>query len=214
MDHSNQAFWETRWQQGSVEEYGAYLAKFYRKSDPMIDLLKQYPVRRVCDAACGFGAYSLMLASNGFQVEGFDIAPTSVAVTKALLGKYGIDASRFKVASVLDTGYTETFDAVTARSVLDHMCISDAEAALQELFRIVRDGGILVVSFDGLDEEDLEIPHTVTEDGSILYTAGRRCGMIFHCYAESELKDWLSVYPILLSYTNDRGERFFAIRKL
>lgn len=213
MDNNTQAFWETCWQRGKSTDYSSLLNAYYQKQDPIIDLFRSYNIRHVCDAACGFGGYTLMLSSNGFQVEGFDIAPTSVEVTKSMLHRYGIDTSKFKTASVLDTGYAEPFDAVTARSVLDHMSVSNAKLALKELIRIVKSGGIIVVSFDALDEEDLEEPHKIAGDGSILYTGGNHNGMVFHFYSDEALTAWLGTYPILLSYTNDRGERFFAIQK-
>lgn len=209
MTQTSQEFWESCWRLGANTDYNAYLQSYYKKQDPIIDLFKKHRIQRVCDAACGFGAYSLMLSSNGFQVEGFDIAPTSVGVTKALLQRYGIDTSRFKVASVLDTGYRQGFDAVTAISVLDHLYVADAGKALAELLRIVHIGGIVVVSFDSMDADDLDKPHKVTKDGSILYSSG----MVFHHYSDAELKTWLGQYSILMSYTNDRGERFFAIEK-
>lgn len=213
MNQKNQRFWEERWQRGADTNYEAYLQAYHQKHDPIIDLFKSYNVHRICDAACGFGAYSLMLASAGFQVEGFDIAPTSVEITKQMLQKYGIDISKYKVASVLDTGYCEIFDAVTAISVLDHMSVSEAEKALNELLRIVHPGGIVVVSFDSLDADDLEIPHEIMSDGSILYVEGNRAGMVFHFYSNDELKTWLGAYPVIYSFTNDRAERFFAIQK-
>lgn len=214
MKQYGQEFWEDRWKRSEKTDYSAYLQSYYQKQDPIIDLLKQNQVHYVCDAACGFGAYSLMLASNGFSVEGFDIAPTSVEITKSLLQKYSVDSSKYKVASVLEPGYDEQFDAVTAISVLDHMYISDARKALKELLGTVKPGGIVVVSFDSLDSEDLEIPYEITEDGSIRYTEGARDGMVFHFYSASELESWLSDYAIILSYTNNRNERFFAIQKL
>lgn len=211
--NSHQDFWEKCWQSSTDTNYSAYLKSYYKKQDPIIELFRNCNISHVCDAACGFGAYSLMLASNGFLVEGFDIAPTSVAVTKKLLQPYGIDTSGFRIASVLETGYDRSFDAVTAISVLDHMSVSDARKALNELLRIVKPGGLLVVSFDSLDGDDLEIPHKKVEDGSILYTDGTKNGMIFHFYSDTELKTWFGVYNIIQSYTNSRGERFYVIQK-
>ncbi|MDO5399836.1 MAG: class I SAM-dependent methyltransferase [Eubacteriales bacterium] len=214
MNQNTQDFWETCWQRDTDRDYGKYLKAFYQKQDPMIDLFKRHHVRHVCDAACGYGAYSLMLASNGFQVEGFDISQTSVELTKKLLGKYGIDTSNYKAASVLDTGYAAIFDAVVAVSVLDHLYAADARAALTELLRIVKPGGLVVVSFDNLDEDDLKRQHILAADGSILYTDPSWGGMIFHPYADGELADWLSQYRIIHHYQNSRNERFYVIEKV
>lgn len=213
MKDYGQDFWENCWKQNTLEEYSGYLSKYHRRQNPVIDLLKRHNVHYVCDAACGYGAYSLMLASNGFQVEGFDISPTSVEVTKELLKRYGIDSSNYKVASVLNTGYEEIFNAVVACSVLDHLYEEDAKKALDELLRIVKKDGIVVVSFDGIDEDYVETAHEVTADGSFLYSEGKRSGMVFHYYSDEKLKRWLNLYPVIDSFANDDGERFFAIQK-
>lgn len=210
---NNQEFWEECWQQGTVAEYETYLSGYYRLKSPVADLFQSHNVKTVCDAACGFGAYSLMLASYGFLVEGFDISPTSVEVTKELLQKYDIDTSKYKVASIVDTGYEKEFDAVTAHSVLDHLSVADAKRALDELLRIAKPGGLVMISFDGIEEDDLELPHEVTADGSFLYKDGNRNGMLFHYYEEEELETWLAPYSIIWKQTNSRGERFFVIQK-
>lgn len=213
MKQYGQDFWEDCWQRGAHTNYDEHLRGFYQKQDPIVALLKQHNVQRVCDAACGYGAYSLMLASHGFRVEGFDISQTSVDITKELLKKYGIETSKYRVASVLGTNYEPVFDAVVAGSVLDHLYVEDAKAALNELLRIVKPGGIVVVSFDELDEDDLERPHQVTTDGSILYTDQKWGGMVFHPYSDEALKLWLGSYQIIFTHRNQRGERFYAIQK-
>lgn len=212
MKEYGQDFWEACWQRGAGTDYATHLIKYYRRQNPIVDLLKQHHAHQICDAGCGYGAWSLVLASNGFDVEGFDISQASVELTKKLLAKYGIDALKYRVSSVLDTGYSTIFDAVVACSVLDHLYVKDAKSALNELLRIVRPGGIVVVSFDELDEDDLNHPHTVTADGSILYTDAAWGGMVFHHYSDEALKAWLNPYHILLNYQNNRGERFFAIQ--
>lgn len=213
MKEYGQDFWEACWQRGADTDYTTHLKGYYRKQDPIVDLLKKFDVHHVCDAGCGYGACSLMLASNGFQVEGFDISPTSVDVTKKLLEQYRIDTSRYKTASVLNTGYDPSFDAVISCSVLDHMYVVDAQTALNELLRIVKPGGIVVVSFDELDEDDLERPHRVTADGSVLYTDEKWSGMVFHPYTDQALENWFHAYPVVFHYKNQRGERFIAIQK-
>lgn len=189
------------------------LQPYHQGKDEILDVLKAHRVRRICDAGCGFGAYSLLLASNGFNVEGFDLSESAVAVTKELLGNYKIDASSYRAASVLQTGYEdEQFDAAVAYSVLDHMTVDDAKKGLTELSRIVRKDGLLVLAFDSLEEDDLELAHTVMPDGSLLYTQGKRTGMIFHPFTEQELSELLGNKKILYRRTNTKGERVLVVR--
>ena len=213
MKDASHTYWESRWSQTSAEGLKEVLQPYHQGKDEILDVLKAHRVRRICDAGCGFGAYSLLLASNGFAVEGFDLSESAVAVTKELLGNYKIDASSYRAASVLQTGYEdEQFDAAIAYSVLDHMTVNDAAKGLRELSRIVRKDGLLVLAFDSLEEDDLELAHTVMPDGSLLYTQGKRTGMIFHPFTEQELSELLGNKEILYRRTNTKGERVLVVR--
>lgn len=213
MKDASHTYWESRWSQTSAESLKEVLQPYHQGKDEILDVLKAHRVRRICDAGCGFGAYSLLLASNGFDVEGFDLSESAVAVTKELLGNYKIDASSYRAASVLQTGYEdEQFDAAVAYSVLDHMTVDDAKKGLTELSRIVRKDGLLVLAFDSLEEDDLELAHTVMPDGSLLYTQGKRTGMIFHPFTKQELSELLGNKKILYRRTNTKGERVLVVR--
>ena len=213
MKDASHTYWESRWSQTSAESLKEVLQPYHQGKDEILDVLKAHRVRRICDAGCGFGAYSLLLASNGFAVEGFDLSESAVAVTKELLENYKIDASSYRAASVLQTGYEdEQFDAAVAYSVLDHMTVDDAKKGLTELSRIVRKDGLLVLAFDSLEEDDLELAHTVMPDGSLLYTQGKRTGMIFHPFTEQELSELLGNKKILYRRTNTKGERVLVVR--
>ena len=213
MKDASHTYWESRWSQTSAESLKEVLQPYHQGKDEILDVLKAHRVRRICDAGCGFGAYSLLLASNGFDVEGFDLSESAVAVTKELLGNYKIDASSYRAASVLQTGYAdEQFDAAIAYSVLDHMTVNDAAKGLRELSRIVRKDGLLVLAFDSLEEDDLELAHTVMPDGSLLYTQGKRTGMIFHPFTEQELSEMLDNKEVLYRRTSTKGERELVVR--
>ena len=213
MKDASHTYWESRWSQTSAESLKEVLQPYHQGKDEILDVLKAHRVRRICDAGCGFGAYSLLLASNGFDVEGFDLSESAVAVTKELLGNYKIDASSYRATSALQTGYEdEQFDAAVAYSVLDHMTVDDAKKGLTELSRIVRKDGLLVLAFDSLEEDDLELAHTVMPDGSLLYTQGKRTGMIFHPFTEQELSELLGNKKILYRRTNTKEERVLVVR--
>ena len=209
MAETQRKFWQGLWKNRVAEDFSTYLPGYVEKSDPVVELFRRWGIRTVCDAACGYGAYSLLLLSNGFSVEGFDSAPQSVAIAKKLLASYGYDVSGYWTADVLHPGCSKEYDAVTARSVLDHLYVEETKRGLAELLRLTRRGGLLAVSFDG--PEEVDGPHRVEADGSILYTGGRREGMVIHIYTDEELKELLSPYKVVLAYTNEEGERFFVV---
>lgn len=54
-----------------------------------------------------------------------------------------------------------------------------ASKAMAELYRIIKKGGLIYMSFDGLEKDDLSHPHLVLDDGRFEYINGRPEGMIF-----------------------------------
>ena len=207
MAHNYVEYWERCWQEDNAStDLYQYLEGFYGLKSNEIGIFKEHGVKNVCDAACGFGAYTVALASNGFSVDSFDISETSVEITKNALKKYGWDASRVKVAGILNTGYEDgMFDAVVAHAVIDHLTYDDAGKALTELNRIVKRNGLILVSFDIAHEDDYNEPHVSLPDGTMEYTCESLKGMLFHPY------DWAGIDELLkdrnVIYKADKGDR-------
>lgn len=213
MENKSDLFWEKCWKEENLEELYGYLKSYYKWSCKEMDIFKEHNVNVVCDAACGFGAYSLAFTSNGFIVHSFDISKTAVEITKAALNKYGINSSNVKVASILNTGYLdEMFDGVVGHAVLDHLIVSDAKKALDELFRITRKDGLIMVSFDNAEEDDFSLEHIILEDGSMQYTDCSREGMIFHPYEWEEIDRLLEGYNAIHKASNKR-EKIVILKK-
>lgn len=181
-------FWERSWKSLDQEKLSLYIENFDDSADLMIDSLLKHGCNSLCDAGCGCGVYALKLAKHGFSVSGFDISEDAVKQAKRLLSENGYPTQGFRCADVLSTGYTDgCFDAVVARDVLDHMPIQDGAAAVEEMLRIVRPGGCVLMTLDGTDEEYESEPHTVNSDGDYLFSGGKWNGMVFHPYSPEEI---------------------------
>ena len=207
-------FWERCWQQENKEALSGYLRGYLDCRNEEIELFRRAGLHTVCDAACGFGAYTLALASNGFQVRSFDVSPTAVSLTREGLRIFGYEVE-VKVANLLHTGYGDAeFDGAFVHSVLDHMTRADAGAATAELCRIVRPGGLVLLSFDTAEAEDFTAPHETLPDGSLLYTGtGKRGGMIFHSYDREAIRSLVAGYEIVAERVNRKGEQIVVIQK-
>ena len=207
------SYWERCWSEEDPELLHQYLGSYRGSYLRELNVFKEHGVVNICDAACGFGAFYLLFASAGFEVQGFDISETAVEIAAAGLKKYGIVNPKIKIASILDTGYLDkAFDAVVAHAVLDHMMCADAKRALNELFRIITDGGLVLISFDCAEPGDYEGEHTRLEDGTLLYTDADRDGMLFHPYDRAEIGELLGDYKIIFEAQNSR-ERIFILQK-
>jgi SAM-dependent methyltransferase len=99
--------------------------------------------RRVLDVACGEGYGSALLAGTAQHVTGVDIAPAVIEHARARyaatdnLEFHRADGSRLPFADA-------SFDVVTSFETLEH--ISAQEAFLDEIRRVLRPGGLLVLS--------------------------------------------------------------------
>lgn len=168
-----------------------------QSSDFIIDCLKKQSAKVVCDAGCGCGAYSLKLALNGFKVFGFDISPAAANISKELLSSSNLEYGDFRACDISATGYgDDQFDAVVSRDVIDHMPLMNGIAAIQELYRIVKKGGSIILTLDQLDTEYKTEPHVINSDGDYLFTDGKWDGMVFHPYSESEISKLVQVGTI------------------
>ena len=211
MDRTS--FWEQSYRNADRERLLGYLSAYKDAQIEEIGIFRDAGIRTVCDAACGFGAYTLALASNGFAVKAFDVSESAIRIAREGLLRFGYDVE-FRVADVLHTGYEDgAFDGVFAHSVLDHMIVRDAERALAELFRIVRTGGLLLVSFDTVDADDYRLPHEILPDGSFLYTDGARSGMVLHPHDRESIRNLVRGREIVHESVNRKGEQIVILKK-
>jgi ubiquinone/menaquinone biosynthesis C-methylase UbiE len=96
------------------------------------------PGAKVLDAGCGTGTNSIWLAQQGFKVTGADFSDFALSEAKG----EGIDYRREDLTALRFEN--ASFDAVFCIGVLMH--IPDVEKALQELVRILRPGGHLIIA--------------------------------------------------------------------
>lgn len=207
-------YWERCWQEEGIAELYRYLDMYYGIKTEEIAVFQEHGVKKVCDAACGFGAYSLAYSSNGFDVHSFDISDTAVEITKNGLLRYGIDAKNVKAASILDTGYEDGFfDGVIAHAVIDHLTAEDAEKALEELIRITKINGLVLITFDVAEENDFAEEHMTLEDGTMEYIKGSRKGMVFRPHDWDMINEYVSGYNVIYRAEKTNRERVVILQK-
>lgn len=213
IDYSD--YWDCCWNEEDAEALFKWLDGWNGAGSEEIEYFKAHGLKAICDAACGFGAHTLAFASAGFEVAAFDVSPKAVELTRAGLTRYGYEDVAVKVASITDTGYAgEAFDAVAAYAVFDHLTETDAVCALNELLRVVKPGGFLLLSFDAPEEEDFECPHELLADGSMVYgpESGRE-GMIFRPFDDEKVVTLTAGHTVARQWRNRKGDLIVLLQK-
>jgi ubiquinone/menaquinone biosynthesis C-methylase UbiE len=199
--HSEPVLRSHRWR--TVENSAAYLLPALR---PGLDLL---------DVGCGPGTITVDLAARVApgRVLGIDVSPDPLLEARAAAERAGVEAA-FAVGDVYALeAADDSFDVVHAHQVLQHL--TDPVAALREMARVCRPGGVIAVrdvdygafvTFppdEGLDRW-LDLYHRVARANGAEPDAGRRLLSWAHaaalrdavatastyCYASADERQW------------------------
>jgi ubiquinone/menaquinone biosynthesis C-methylase UbiE len=108
----------------------------------LLDLIKPNPGDLILDAGCGTGVFTLDLLHLGCTIIGIDLSMPMLARAKQKARGYPL---RIVLADLLSLPFSEnSFDKVISVTALEF--IEDGRGAIDELFRVTKSGGSLVVA--------------------------------------------------------------------
>lgn len=104
-----------------------------------LSLVPASPPMKVLDIGCGTGLNAGGIAAKGHEVWGVDISPVAIE-------RFRARGYRGEVCNLGDgLPFSEhSFDLVFSSEVIEH--VADTESFLADIFRVLRPGGILVMS--------------------------------------------------------------------
>ncbi len=102
---------------------------------------------RVLDAGCGQGFYFPLYAALGLSAVGIESDPGPLAAARATAARTGAELVEAQVQKLPFAD--ASFDAVVLSEVLEHL--SDAAPALAEAARVLRPGGLVLVTVPHAD---------------------------------------------------------------
>jgi ubiquinone/menaquinone biosynthesis C-methylase UbiE len=102
--------------------------------------LPDWPDKRILDVGCGTGAI-LQRLGNPEKNVGIDLAPEAISFCRQR-GLHNVCHGDIQALPFPDA----SFDAVICSSVLYHQWVTDVDRALQEMRRVLRPGGLLLIN--------------------------------------------------------------------
>ena len=121
--------------------------QFYEEAfDYIIKFINPPSGSTFLDSGCGPCYHAIRLAKRGFHVCAVDFSESVLEMAKSQILSYELqDSIRLQHENILSfTFEDQTFNYILCWGVLMH--IPDIEKAISELFRVLKTGGILIVS--------------------------------------------------------------------
>ena len=123
-----------------------YLGGLRRRHFAKYEFAAQWvPGQRVVDVACGVGYGSVMLADAGAaEIVSMDISEDAIAYAKA---NYPHSNVRYEIRDASDTGLPDQWaDVVVSLETIEHLPKDRVDPYLQELRRVLKAEGTLIMS--------------------------------------------------------------------
>lgn len=145
---------QVKQQFGAVAE--AYVNSSFHASGPDLALLVEScdfkGTELVLDLGCGPGHTAMACARKAHRVIGIDITPEMVVAANALASQRSLTNVEFRVGNVEQLPFaSQSIDVVTSRVSAHHY--SDVAKAIAEAFRVLKPGGLMLIS-DSMAPED------------------------------------------------------------
>lgn len=127
-----------------LQDFGSRFQRYRVRK--VLDLCAPGPNERILDLGCGWGTISFAMGPRVREVVGLDFAERAIAGCNARVDEFGLENVFFRVGDARASGLAaESFDAVVAADLFEHLYADDSEAVAAEAFRVLRPGGRIAV---------------------------------------------------------------------
>ncbi len=168
----------------------------------------------VLDLGCGEGRNTIYLSRIGYQSVGIDLSRKAVQVLANNLFEEEVRA----VGMVGDARRlpfrTGVFDGVVAHHLLDHLDGKGFEAAFTEAGRVLRPGGVMLLTMGNFGHLRADDKVVGREDGAFVFTAGPTKGMLVRPFEAAPLADLeRQGWDVLKDELTPRGSKIMVLRR-
>jgi len=143
---------------------------------------------KVLDIGCGSGRHVVHLAKIGLNIFGLDNSPAGLRLTSEWLKNEALQSPLILADAHQPLPFPGgAFDAVISTQVIHHATLATVQETAQEIARIVRPGGRILISVPGKKHDEEEF--TEIEPGTFVPLSGSEKGLPHHIFKLEELPE-------------------------
>lgn len=183
----NPLYWNDRYRKGRFE----WGDKQTLVAELALDIMERRRFTRILDVGCGYGRDCIYLARSGFDVIGIDISAEALKLARDWAKGDGLKID-FMHMDITDNSFEDSrFDTVIMFNTFHFMREKVRERTVSELYRILRDGGVLVQAMFSRMEKGFGQGPEVEAN-----TFESKPGRPVHFFSEEEIRDAFARFAI------------------
>ena len=205
--------WELAWREGRWKEVTPPLPTV----QDFAAELKLANARLVLDLGSGAGRHALYFAKMGFVVAALDVSETALKTLESHSKELDLhDMIIIKHDMLMLPFRDDYFDGMISTHVIHHGTMSEISKTINEIFRVIRKGGIGYII--ALSENDFKLGQgNRLEQGTYVPTEGEERGIPHHLFTKEGLMNSMRAFEILslkedISQTEVGNRAHFHIR--
>lgn len=170
----------------------------------------------VLDLGCGTGRHVIHMARMGLRASGMDNAPTALNLTREWLATERLDAGLILADMRQPLPFASgSFDALLSTQVIHHALLATVLATAREIERIIRKGGMILVSVPMRQAIAEDAPeHEEIEPNTFVPASGTEKGLPHHLFTPEEFREAFPHFQVTdLQVFDNRVMALQAIRK-
>lgn len=148
-----------------VERFGEKQFEIFPKIINATKTFKSKNIENILDLGCGFGTNTLYLAEEGFQLWAGDKSEKCIDKLKSKVKKLKIENVNYKEIDMRDIPFKDnSFDAVICVSTLEHGAINEIKSTINEIFRVLKPGGILITDLLSIEDDSFGLGEEIEKN--------------------------------------------------
>ena len=181
----------------------------------IIDIFKERKMKRVLDLGCGNGRHLTYLSKQGFETVGVDISLEALKISKNVLDKINLEAILMRASIYEPLPFRDkSFDGVISIRTLHHSTIENIRNAIQEIKRVVKNGGLVYVTLRKEIPKEKRHPFIEIAPRTYIPLEGKEKGIIHYLFDEKSIKLEFKHFNILqlkTEYGPEDWEAYYCV---